>query len=138
MEKLGSSGFREIEHTADRALKVWAPDLAGLFTQAALGMYKIMGVQYVEAPVITRRLTLSSLDEESLLVSFLSELLYFAESQRIAFDQINLQCRDMVLHAQLSGKRIAGLEQDIKAVTYHDLSISHETDPLNVKIVFDV
>jgi hypothetical protein len=37
-------GFREHAHTADWELEVWAPDLATLFVQAALGMYALSGV----------------------------------------------------------------------------------------------
>ena len=33
-----SAGYREIEHTADWELEVWAPDLAALLEQAARGM----------------------------------------------------------------------------------------------------
>ena len=37
-------GYREIEHTADWELKVWAPDLRGLLEQAARGMYALSGI----------------------------------------------------------------------------------------------
>jgi hypothetical protein len=67
-----------IAHTADWALKVWSVDLPGLFREAALGMYALMDVQF-GAPTQPRRLELSAHDPESLLVGFLSELLYFVE-----------------------------------------------------------
>jgi len=37
MNEKSLSGFEEIRHTADWALRVWAPDLSTLFTQAAQG-----------------------------------------------------------------------------------------------------
>ncbi len=38
-----SQGFREIEHTADWELHIWAPNLVALFEEAAGGMYKLSG-----------------------------------------------------------------------------------------------
>lgn len=138
MEKLGSSGFREIEHTADWALEAWAPDRAGLFAQAALGMYHLMDVRLANAPLLSRQLELSAPDQESLLVAFLAELLYMAESRQVGFDTFHLQCNDRSLQARMEGKPIIGQQRLIKAVTYHDLAILQAADGMRVKIVFDV
>jgi hypothetical protein len=40
-----TAGFREIEHTADWELEVWAPDLPALLEQAGRGMYALAGVR---------------------------------------------------------------------------------------------
>ena len=37
------AGFLEVSHTADRSLRVWAPTMDELFSQAARGMYQLMG-----------------------------------------------------------------------------------------------
>jgi len=138
MEKQNSSGFREIEHTADWALEVWAPDRDGLFVQAALGMYRLMGVSLEKQSGEIQRFDLSAMDDESLLVSFLSELLYRNEIQHIACDSIHVDCEDFSLHAQFEARPIAAQTRSIKAVTYHNLAILHETDRWSVRIVFDV
>lgn len=138
MKKLTNSGFQEVEHTADWALEVWAPDLDDLFSQAALGMYRLMQATVENQPVVSQELALSAADEESLLVLFLSELLYISESQGIAFERIAVQCKGLSLRAQLDGRPIASQIRSIKAVTYHDLAIVRTDGAVRVKIVFDV
>lgn len=138
MEKPDSSGFSEVTHTADWALRVWAPSLDDLFVQAMAGMYHLLGIEFRDAPMVTQEITISSADDESLLVLFLSELLYIIESQGLAFDHVQLRCDQHGLQAQLSGKPIARQERMIKAVTFHNLLIQREGDHLVVTIVFDV
>ncbi|GAP15129.1 uncharacterized conserved protein [Longilinea arvoryzae] len=127
-----------MEHTADWAMEVWAPDLEGLFTQAALGLYRLMGVRLADAPGVSRQLEVSSADPESLLVAFLSELLFRAETRRVAFDRIILQCNGLSLQAQFEEKPLVAQARLVKAVTYHDLAILQAEDGWKVKIVFDV
>lgn len=137
MEMPDSSGFREIAHTADLALQVWAPNLDGLFVQAAAGLYHLLGFKFQDAPMVTQQIALSSGDDESLLVLFLSELLYFAESRGVAYDRVQVHCDQHTLHAQLSGMPIASQDRMIKAVTYHNLSIQRKGDSLVATVVFD-
>ena len=131
-------GFKEIEHTADWELKVWANDISTLFEQAALGMYSLAGSRLKLKPRISRTIELQNIDKESLLVDFLSELLYFTEVEEIGFDTFELQFDENTLIATLYGAPVDTISKDIKAVTYHNLEILEEADGLEVSIVFDV
>ena len=133
-----SAGFREIEHTADWQLEAWAPELAGLLEQAARGMYSLTGVRLKSEPFIVRSFEISAKDAESLLVRFLSELLYIQEQEGLGFDGFELKLRDYNLAARLSGAPLASLGKEIKAVTYHNLVVQTNPQGLNVSIVFDV
>lgn len=133
-----ASGFREIEHTADWELEVWAPDLRLLLEQAARGMAALAGVRLAEEPVQTRRIELEAADAESLLVGFLSELLYLSESENLGFDRFEIELQGLRLHARLQGAPIVRLDKEIKAVTYHRLQIQTTPQGLRVRIVFDV
>jgi len=64
-------GHRELEHTADWALEVWASDLAALLAESARGMYGLMGVVLADGRRQRRQLELAAADRESLLVDFL-------------------------------------------------------------------
>jgi len=66
-----SGGFEELEHTADWALRVRGRDLAELLVNAANGMMELAGVQTASAAGTIRKLELTSLDRESLLVDWL-------------------------------------------------------------------
>lgn len=138
MENPESSGFKDVDHTADVALEVWAPDLDGLFIQAAVGMYHLMNIQYAEQPGGVKQFNLSASDQESLLVLFLSEVLFAVESERIAFDPISIKVSGKMADFLATPKPIISQTRSIKAVTFHNLSIRHHSGRCAVTIVFDI
>ena len=132
------SGFIEISHTADCAIKVWASDLAGLMEESGRGMYALMDCQVQSEPVIERYFELQSGDAEDLVVAFLVELLHFAEKEKIGFANFNVHIDQNRLTAHLTGGHIIKLGKEIKAVTYHNLSIQQVHGRFETTIVFDV
>ena len=137
MESL-DRGFREIEHTADWELEVWAPDLLSLLEQAARGMYVLSGIRHQPGHPIQRSFKISAVDGEDLLVQFLSELLFLSEQERLVFDQFGLTMLGDTLEAKLVGRPILTQDKEIKAVTYHNLEIRQLPNGLSVNLVFDV
>ena len=125
-------------HTADWALKVWAPDLGGLFIQAVQGMYALMGVVLDEMPCVERVFELTGQDAEDLLVSFLEELLYHAEMHGEGVCSFDVRFEDQQLIAAVCIVPVSGPEKEIKAVTYHGLKIVETPQGLETVIVFDV
>ena len=131
-------GYKEISHTADWAISVWGEDIESLFIDAALGMYSLMGIQTNPSDVKKTKVILNGDDPESLLVSFLSELLYIIENNDSLFDKINLNINGKTLIAQLNGHGILSIQKVIKAVTYHNLEIINSNGLVQTEIVFDV
>ncbi len=132
------AGYREREHTADWEIFVWAPDLEILFAQAATGMYQLMGARLRPAPRAVRSLDLEAMDHESLLVTFLDELLYIGEQEGLAFDQFDLEIDSLRLKGQAEGAELMAQDKEIKAVTYHNLKLRNTSDGFAINIVFDV
>jgi len=132
------AGFREIEHTADWELEVWAPDLPALLEQAARGMNALSGVQIEQGPVQQRIFVLPATDSEKLLVSFLSELLYVQERDGLVFVSFNLTLHEDRLLARVEGVPLHSLDKEIKAVTYHNLRLRQTQRGVEARIVFDV
>jgi len=131
-------GFEELPHTADLALRIWAYDLPGLFVEAARGLNVLSGVQLSDKPIQCQTLDIESEDSESLLVAFLTELVYLAEQNNMAFDKIDLSIKNNRLHAELQGSPLVSITKNIKAVTFHNLQIQRIPSGLQVEIVFDV
>ena len=77
--ELPDDAIRIVEHTADWALHVRGPDLAGLFGRAAAGMARLLAGDGAVPLEEARELALAADDAESLLVEFLGELAYWAE-----------------------------------------------------------
>jgi SHS2 domain-containing protein len=136
--KSPKQGHREVEHTADWGLEVWAPDLPGLMEEAARGMFELMGVEVSEDSRCHRQLEIGADDREQLLVSFLEELLFIADSEELAFDGFMLHLVDTNLLARLEGGGIVSRSKEIKAVTYHNLQIKESKRGLKTSIIFDV
>lgn len=133
------SGFREHSHTADWELEAWAPDLPGLLEQAARGMLALSGMQLKAGEVSHRSVTLRGLDAESLLVQFLSELLWLQQEENLGINDFSIEVDDeFVLTAELMGAGITSLDKEIKAVTYHNLQVESTGNGLKAVIVFDV
>lgn len=132
--------YETVDHTADWALRVYGNDLADLLVNAAVGMNSLLVQQLSDIPEqLTRHCELDSHDAESLLVDWLSELAYFAETEQILFSRFTLSdVSSRHLSAQLSGGRVAELQKHIKAVTYHDLEIVETAQGLQATVVFDV
>jgi SHS2 domain-containing protein len=131
-------GYREIEHTADWELQVWAPDLPALLTTAAQGMYTLSHTTLAAGPQLSRGFEIPFVDPESLLVDFLSELLFFGEDEQIAFESYQLEFAGSSLKVQALGAPIWEQAKEIKAVTYHGLQVRETESGLEVNIVFDV
>lgn len=131
-------GFREIAHTADWELEVWAPDLGTLLVQAALGMYHLAEVILSPHPRLHRTFEISFKEPETLLIDFLTELIFLTESEGLAFDKYELQLEGYQLIALVSGAELESISKEIKAATYHNLIIKESERGLITNIVFDV
>lgn len=133
-----AAGYREIEHTADWELHIWAPDLLTLLEQAARGMFALSQTQLAEGALRSIEFELPFSDGEILLVDFLSELLFLAEEQNLAPEQYQLSLGKTNLKASLAVAPIQSQAKEIKAVTYHRLQVRATARGLEVNIVFDV
>ena len=91
-----------------------------------------------EGPKVKRTFETEAPDAESLLVAFLSELVYAVEQEHLIFDEFDVQVEGMKLKVEMSGAPILSLTKAIKAVTYHNLQIQPTARGYEVEIVFDV
>ena len=132
--------FKEIEHTADRALKIYGSNLQELLLNAAGGMNSLLAREYnAVSPQEEKSVELDAIDPESLLVEWLSELAYWAETELLVFHRFELHSVSPThVKATVYGSRVAQLDNHIKAVTYHNLKILQTDAGLTATVVFDV
>ncbi len=130
-------GYREIEHLSDRAIVVTAPSLAGLFADAAAGMYAVMDV-LTGSETASRDLEIKGFDWETLLVGFLSECLNIAELDRLAVQSMEISFEPERCRARLQLARITSMHENIKAVTYSQMKIVQKDGNFETIIVFDL
>jgi SHS2 domain-containing protein len=134
------SGFDEIEHTADRALRIRGRNLEELLVNAARGLLTLLNpAPSTGGRTATRLIDLEALDAETLLVKWLSELAFWAETEMLVFDRFDVeQVSPTHLRALARGDRVDRLERHVKAVTFHNLDIVQTPQGLTATVVFDV
>ncbi|MEN8143434.1 MAG: archease [Gemmatimonadota bacterium] len=145
-------GVRELDHTADIGLSVHASRLPDLFRRAAAGMVAVVWDDPVLATglietdsvlrgdSLVRTMALTADGPDRLLRRWLEELLYEAETERvaplwIAFDALT----ETNLRARV-GFGPAGHDpvREVKGVTYHGLNVSRTGEAWEAKVIFDV
>ncbi len=131
--------IEELEHTADLSIRVRGRDLAELFVNAARGMFGLMTDLETVEHNVQQQVQLYEMDAETLLVSWLGELLWFNEESGAAFARFEVQS---ITHSELQATAWGGPApsqwKHIKAVTFHDLAIIETSDGYEVTLVFDV
>ena len=131
-------GFEEISHTADWSVRVWASDLPLLFAESARAMNALAGTVTSPGPRAKRTFESEDHDVESLLVAFLSELVYYQEQENLAFDTFYIWMSDQKISVTMEGTQITSVDKAIKAVTYHNLKVEETARGVEAVIVFDV
>ena len=118
-------GHRQIEHTADLALEVWAPSEEALLEEAAQALVEIMTDGATISGEAERSVELECLDGEDRLVRWLNEVIYLAVNSGFVLQSAELRLEgETGLAATMRGTEREGLVTgELKSVTYHDLRL---------------
>lgn len=133
--------FEELGHTAEIGMRVRAATPGRLFACAALAMFALIDAASApESERVSQRVELHSLDMESLMVDWLSELVFLHETTGAIYDEIDIhQWSPQHLEATLCGRRAQQVpHMQIKAVTYHDLIVAATDDEWLAQVYFDI
>ncbi|RME81624.1 MAG: bifunctional riboflavin kinase/FAD synthetase [Caldilineae bacterium] len=116
--------FEELTHTADWAIKVYGETRAALYANAALAMFALQDATEASGPTVRQWLEVQATDAEDLLVRWLSELLWLAETEEVMFQSFWVEdIGETYLRGWATGRRGRSEMAHIKAVTYHDLYV---------------
>lgn len=137
--------YNFIEHTADIAVDLTASSIEELFVCAAEAWRTAIYDGEIKGND-EQEIILEADSLEELLVTFLSEINYFFLTKKwfcISIDDISIKQNDEYkLKVKLKGKNINGLSLDfneeIKAVTYHQLKVEKKNDKYSTRIIFDI
>ena len=131
-------GFEEIPHTADWSIRAWADNVENLLVESARGMYWLARARMSDGPRIRKTYVTEEPDNESLLIAFLSELVYYTEQENLIIDEFELSLKNGRLEVEMEGAPLRSISKAIKAVTWHNLEIHKSARGWEVEIVFDV
>lgn len=132
--------FEILEHKADLEIKVFGKEKEDLFENAMVGMFESAKYESEKrSRTYEVEIKIKSIDLPSLLVDFLSEILYLVETKKLVFQKIKFKkFSDNEIKAILLGKKLKRMEIHIKGVTYHDLNIQQKNKYWEAIILFDV
>ena len=135
--------YRTFEHTADLGIEVEAAEIEQLFARSALAMFDIMfGLESIG--LTTKRRVQASADNlNELMVAWLNELLYVYSVEGMIFSEFtdfDLTERSVSAwgHGEIFDQAEHNASLEIKAATYHDLSVRRENGGWKARIIFDV
>lgn len=137
--------YELIEHTADIFIKAYGTDIADAFASVAEAMFAQMVDESPIALVEDVTLSVEGIDQENLLVAFLSELILVHETTRLILGKVEVQFdTEYRLSARCWGEKFEERKHRhglmFKAVSYHLMEIMPSTDrsPAYVKVLFDI
>jgi SHS2 domain-containing protein len=133
-------GFRLLEHSADLILEAWGEDLERALDQAVAALGWVLAGP-VQAPTLERRpVSLPDPEPEALVVALLSECLYLLEVDAWLARGCQLEVGPRGVTGSLLGEphvpqRHEGT--DVKAITWHQLSVRPGPQGLTITVTVD-
>jgi len=135
--------FEILEHTADVGIDVRAATLADLFETAAEAMFAfLIDPTQVETRAWRER-RVEADDLEGLLVAWLNDLLVLLAAEEFVpkvfvIDEISDQRLRATVHGEPVDRSRHRFRLDVKAATYHQLSVTPSDGGWSARVVFDV
>jgi len=139
--------YEYLEHTADIKFLAYGDTLEEVFENAALAMFNVIIDTSKVSGETAREISLTSPDLESLLVDWLSELLYLFEVDEVIFwkfqvEEIKEEEGEYSIKDLASGEQYYPeshpFETEIKAVTYNQLELEKTTEGWKAQVVVDI
>ena len=127
--------YRWVEHTAELGLEVEARTQELVLVEAMQALAELLDGAPGERE--TREISLERADLPALLVAWLEELLFLADTAGFVPTEAELDLRARALHAVVRG-RVTEPRPLVKAVTYHDLVFEPAGEGWRAKVVLDV
>lgn len=135
--------FELSDHTADIRLTARGQTLDELFVHAGQGLLAAVGDLHTTGEAVSLPVELSADNREDLLHDFLSEILFLFDNQHLVTQQVHLRRLDAhgleadVIAAPLD-RAASALQREVKAVTYHELSVRQQDGVWIATAILDI
>lgn len=129
------------EHTGEVRLELRAPSLEELFVEAGRALAELMigDLAATPAPGPEQRVRVRAADRAALLVEWLNELIFLSETSKQVFTRFRIERLGVgELEAVVAGVAPEGLRTQVKAATYHGLTLENRGGTWRASLVLDV
>lgn len=133
--------YRELEHTGDVGIEISAPARSELFRRAALALADLLVACRVTA-IEQREVEISASDDVELMHDFLTELLQLYAAENFIWRDAAVEEKPGGIRIDLRGEAFDSKRHlprgEIKAVTYHQMTVENTATEWRARIIFDV
>ena len=134
------------DHTADIGIEMTAPSLPALYETAAFALFDLMAEPVAgdpAAPDLQHEVRVTAADPEELLVRWLAELLYLYDAKGVVLSRFEVvELSPESLRARVEGSYLTSrrhrIKTEIKAVTYHQVSVVRSGASWKGRVILDV
>lgn len=135
--------YEVFEHTADLGLRVRSATLEELLGEAARGFVSlIVADPKAIQPRVRRAVRVEAAEPEYLLLDWLNELLYLFDTQHFLGSEFQIALGAAGLTAEIVGETLDParhlLEHEVKAITYHALTVERQADGWLAEVIVDI
>lgn len=135
--------YEFIEHTADLGFKAYGETLEELFVHAAEAFFEALVAPESVEERKERSIKVGAEVLDNLMVSWLGELLYLYDTERLVFKRFQVKrIKDNQLEAIARGEVLDPARHEIKtgikAVTYHQLYVKEAEGGWEAQVILDV
>jgi SHS2 domain-containing protein len=136
-------GYTILDHPADLGIEARGTTLKEAFEQAAVALMSIiLDLESVEC-IGERRIELAATDKDHLLVKWLTEILYLYDGMQFAGCRFTIdELTSTSLQATVCGETLSTQKHrtrlDVKAITYHQLSIVNSDSGAILRVYLDI
>ncbi len=135
--------YRILEHPSDLGIEAWGGTMAQAFSCAAEGLMSIILDRNSVDTQLDREIIVTADDREQLLIKWLSEILYLYDGEHFVCKESEIHhLSDTSLRATIRGESFDETKHktllDVKAITYHQLSIEEEKEETKLRVFVDI
>ncbi|MBW2475917.1 MAG: archease [Deltaproteobacteria bacterium] len=136
-------GYRLIPHTADIGIEAWAEELEGVFVAAARGFRELLFGSVPIGTCLAQRVSVNANNSAELLVVWLNEILYCFEVKAMAPAEFEIQSLSntalvAIIKGELYHPERHPVQHQVKAVTYHQLTLEQKASGWYGKVYVDL
>ena len=135
--------FETFDHTADIGLRISATTLEELFVDAARGLTSLLVENVGDVrPALTETIQLAGTETDYLLFDWLNELLFRFETGKLLCCEFDVRLTEQGLKATVRGEigdeSRHRLAHEVKAITYHGLSVQQTESGWQTELILDI
>ena len=138
-----SKGYEFFDHTADIGIQAQGATLSELFVHGAQALTELFAEDSKLEPRMTRTIQLEAESTESLLLRWLSELLFWFSTKRFLSVQYELtDVTSTLLRGTVRGDTFDPTRhtqgREVKAITRHMLKVRQEHGMWHAQVIVDI